>query len=104
MELGRIDVKQLSVNSGRVTDESFSVNLSEVSGPARRARGEIEAVRRRFEGDMRILRAVRAYDPSADVKLAELAYVVLTYDDGIMDGKAPLDFTVTRTTTAAARQ
>lgn len=94
IRLGRVGVKSFSLGDGRPGDGSFSVDLAKVSGPERRQRSDIAAVRQRFEDDMRVLRAVRAYDISADVRLAELAYVVLTYDDSIMDGKAPASLSV----------
>lgn len=101
INLGRIDVKAFRAGQGMPADVSFTVELAKVSGPERRRRKDIAAVRAQFANDMRVLRAVRGYDKEADVTLAELAYVVLTHDDGIMEGKAPLDFTVTRTTTSA---
>lgn len=94
INLGRIDVKAFRVGQGVPADASFTVELAKVGGPERRQRKDIAAIGQRFEADMRVLRAVRAYDPSADVNLAELAYVVLTYDDSIMDGKASPSLTV----------
>lgn len=88
INLGRIEVKAFRVGQGAPADASFTVELSKVSGTERRQRKDIAAVSQRFKADMRVLRAVRAYDDSADVQLAELSYVVLTYDDSIMDGKA----------------
>lgn len=101
INLGRIEVKAFRVGQGAPADASFTVELSKVSGTERRQRKDITAVSKRFEADMRVLRAVRAYDDSADVQLAELSYVVLTYDDSIMDGKPPQEFSVTETTPAA---
>ena len=94
IKLGRIDVKAFSLAGGRPADAGFTVELSRVSGPERRQRKDIAAVGRQFEADMRVLRAVRGYDEGADVRLAELAYVVLTYDDSIRDGKAPASLAV----------
>ncbi|HEX8283842.1 MAG TPA: hypothetical protein VF588_10830 [Pyrinomonadaceae bacterium] len=98
INLGRIDVRSFAVAKGRPSDASFTVELSKVSGPERRQRKDIAAVREGFVDDMRVLRAVRGYDKDADVLLAELAYVVLTYDDSIMDGKPPASLTVRQTT------
>jgi hypothetical protein len=104
INLGRVDVKSFAVVRGRPADESFTVELAKVSGPERRQRKDIAAIRERFADDMRVLRAVRGYDNSADVLLAELAYVVLTYDDSIMDGKPPASLTVREVEPEAAGQ
>ncbi|HEX8721724.1 MAG TPA: hypothetical protein VF736_13905 [Pyrinomonadaceae bacterium] len=102
INLGRIDVKAFRVGQGAPADASFTVELSKVSGPERRQRKDIAAIRQQFESDMRVLRAVRGYDDDADVRLAELAYVVLTYDDSIMDGKAPASLSVREVAPEAA--
>jgi hypothetical protein len=102
INLGRIEVKAFRVGQGAPADASFTVDLSKVSGTERRRRKDIAAVSRRFEADMRVLRAVRAYDDSADVQLAELSYVVLTHDDSIMDGKASSSLAVREAVPEAA--
>lgn len=101
IKLGRIDVNSFGVAQGRPGAGSFSVELAKVKGPERRQRSDIEAVRRQFEDDMHILRAVRGYDKTADVLLAELAYVVLTYDDSIMDGNPSTSLSVHELTLAS---
>lgn len=102
INLGRIDVKAFAVAKGRPMDASFTVELAKVGGPERRQRKDIAAVGQRFRDDMRVPRAVRGYDKEADVLLAELAYVVLTYDDSIMDGKASPSLAVREVTPEAA--
>ncbi|HEV2764527.1 MAG TPA: hypothetical protein VGV38_16220 [Pyrinomonadaceae bacterium] len=103
INLERVDVKVLSAKQdARVADESFSVDLLQVSGPERRRDERIAAIRARFEEDMHILRAVRGYDKNAHVLLAELAYVVLTHDDSVMDRKPPASLIVREAARSAA--
>jgi hypothetical protein len=104
IEAERIAVTSFGIKSGRAVDESFSLDLNTISGPELGRRRESVAIRQRLEEDMRILRAIRGYDDTADVRLAEQAYVVLTYDNSIIDGKAPADLTVTETTRVTARR
>lgn len=90
------------INTGRIEAERFSLNIHQGSGTERRQRTEVAAIRGQLIEDMNILRAVRGFDKRADVLLAELAYVVLTYDDSIMDGEPPAGFAVSEREAAAS--
>lgn len=83
--------------------DSFNHKLSEVSGLQRRRNPGLKLVRRQIADDMRILRAVRGFDPDACVVLAEMDYVIVTYDASIFEG-APSDLlNVTESNGALAR-
>lgn len=76
----------------------FNLNIARISGVERSQRNDVKAIRKQFAQDMHILRAVRAYDATSDVELAELAYVIVTYDDSIMNSEAPASLTVNEAT------
>lgn len=80
---------------GLIDAPNLNLNLKEDKGIARRARSEVIAIRNQLQKDMRLLRAVRSYDKTADVTLAELAYVILTYDDSIFNSETPTTLLVT---------
>ncbi len=77
------------IGTGLIEAKNFSFNIREVKWSARQKRSDVAALRQQLAGDMTILRAVRGYDPSAHVRLAELAYVNLTGDDSIYEGDPP---------------
>lgn len=74
--------------------DDFNFQIGRESGPERARHKSVVAVRQQLEDDMRVLRAVRGFDPDADVILAELAYVVLTYDDSMIDAAPPAGYGV----------
>lgn len=74
--------------------DDFSFQIGRESGPERARHKSVVAIRRQLEDDMRVLRAVRGFDPDADVLLAELAYVVLTYDGSMIDAAPPSGYVV----------
>jgi hypothetical protein len=77
------------IGTGLIEGRGFSFNIREVKWSARQKRSDVAALRQQLAADMRLLRAVRGYDPSAHVKLAELAYVNLTGDNSIYEGDPP---------------
>jgi hypothetical protein len=83
---------------------TFNHKLSEVSGNERKGHAAIESVRRRIADDMRILRAVRGFDPDSCVLLAELDYVIVTYDSSIFEAAASDLFSVTKASGQTARR
>lgn len=93
----RNDVFTHYINAKRVESENFSLDLNKISGNERKNRTDIKQIKIKLTEDMKILRAIREFDKTADTLLAELAYVVLTYDDSIIDGEAPDDLTVQET-------
>ena len=85
------------IETARVESEDFSISLNEVKGNERKNRKDVKDIKSKLVEDMHILRAIRAFDKTADTLLAELAYVVLTYDDSIMDGTPLGNWTVRET-------
>ncbi len=69
----------------RIKAGTFDRNFSQISGSARRKRQEIFPIWQKLKEDMEILRAIRAFDKNAEVTLAELSYVIVTYDNSIID-------------------
>ncbi len=87
----------MRLEAGQVADESFDIDVLKVGGTKRRQDKRISAVRNLLADDMRLLRAVRGFDPYADTVLAESAFVVLTYDNNIRYGEAPASLSVQET-------
>jgi hypothetical protein len=91
-------------NEETIKAGGFNHKFSEVSGPERKGHAALEPVRRQLADDMRVLRAVSGFDPNSCVLLAELDYVIVTYDSSIFEG-APSDLLrVTEGDGAMARQ
>jgi hypothetical protein len=72
----------------------FNFQIGRESGPERARHKSVVAIRQQLKDDMRVLSAVRGFDPDADVILAELAYVVLTYDNSMLDAAPPSGYSV----------
>lgn len=94
VRIGRRDLFTHYIDAKSIVADDFNFRLDETSGPVRRARNDVRAIAKQLEEDMLVLRAVRGFDRDADVLLAELAYVVLTYNDSIIDGATPPSFSV----------
>lgn len=77
-----------------LTGDNFNFQVGRDSGPERARHQSVVHIRRQLEDDMRVLRAVRGFEPGADVILAELAYVVLTNDDSMIDAAPPSSYVV----------
>lgn len=89
---------------GLIKAGTFKHTISEVSGAERKRRPEIESIRRQLAEDMHILRAVRNFDGDAGVLLAELDYVIVTYDNNIMESDPSGVYGVTEVTRSRAQQ
>jgi hypothetical protein len=84
--------------SKRVEIGNTDFIATEVNIAARKARSEVVSLSQELTDDMRILRAVRDFAPNADVRLAELAYVIATGEDSIYRGEAPKSLRVSEGT------
>lgn len=104
VHLGERDLFTFYSKTGRIQGKDLDLKLFEETGEQRGSRDEVKAVRRLLEEDQFIFRAVRGFDSQADTRLAELAYVLLTYDDSIMDGAPPSHFTVRQNSAAMKPQ
>ncbi len=83
--IGRKPLFTIYHDDQRVQAGQFDKKFFEVKGTVRSQKKEIVAIHEELEEDMRMLRAVRAYDKDADVLLAELSYPIVTYDGKFLD-------------------
>ena len=90
-------------NDEIVKADGFNHRFSEVNGLQRRRDPDLQLVRRQVADDMHILRAVRGFDPDACVVLAEMDYVIVTYDTSIFEGAPSGLFNVTESSGKPAR-
>lgn len=86
---GRNQVLEYQNDSKQVQIGNVSFIATQVSPLVRKVRPEVSSVLQQVVDDMRVLRAVRAFDSSAEVKFAELALVIATGEDSIYLGDAP---------------
>lgn len=94
VHIGGKKVLGVYTKEGRVDTRESSFHLREVRWSDRGQRSDVAALREQLAPDMRILRAIRAFDHSADTDLFELAFVIATADAGIRESPAPTSLQV----------
>lgn len=89
LRIGGRKVLGVYTKEGRVDTRESSFQLKDVTWAERGQRSDVAGLQQQLAADMRILRAVRAFDRSTDTDLFELAFVIATADVSIRESAAP---------------